>query len=299
MDKYEIKENLGQGSFGTVYRVIHIKTGKEYAMKLVNLSKTNVSRDMVDKEIAILKKLSSPCKKNIICYKEHKEVIHRGSPHLMLVMQYIDGYDLLDLLEHYKEKGVLVAPNDLYQYMLSMYKALSVLHKNGVAHNDIKLENIMVDSENNKLVLIDFGLSCVYKGIMNTILNNKATCKKNELKGSLSYINPKIQFKHSHSKPITFADRKNNDVWALSLVFYELMAFDHPIERLLLNDREVFSTEVNQNEINKNIIFDENKLYPDNTELAKIVLKGLNINRIPSADTMVKHIEKIKSLTLN
>lgn len=83
--------------------------------------------------------------------------------------------------------------------------ALSYCHRKSIAHRDIKLENILLD-ENNNVKLIDFGFS---------------TCIPNEKKikmfcGTPSYMSPQIVLKDEYAGPPA-------DIWASAVLLFALM----------------------------------------------------------------------------
>ncbi len=82
------------------------------------------------------------------------EVIQEGTLWCM-VMEYIDGEDLANLVEN---QGALSEVNAL-RYIQQIGEALTVVHNNGLLHRDIKPQNIMLRYGNSEAVLIDFGIA--------------------------------------------------------------------------------------------------------------------------------------------
>ena len=74
------------------------------------------------------------------------------------VMEYIDGESLSDVI---KRRGAL-AEGDAVEYIRQAAEALGYLHERRIMHLDIKPGNIMVRRKDNRVVLIDFGLSKHY-----------------------------------------------------------------------------------------------------------------------------------------
>ncbi|WP_338076297.1 serine/threonine protein kinase [Chlorogloeopsis fritschii] len=72
-----------------------------------------------------------------------------------MVMEYIDGEDLYNLVEN---QGVLSEAKAL-NYIQQIGEALTIVHNNGLLHRDIKPHNIMVRSGNLEAVLIDFWIT--------------------------------------------------------------------------------------------------------------------------------------------
>lgn len=82
------------------------------------------------------------------------QVIQEGALWCM-VMEYIDGEDLANLVEN---QGALSEAQAL-RYIQQIGEALTVVHNNGLLHRDIKPQNIMLRSGNSQAVLIDFGIA--------------------------------------------------------------------------------------------------------------------------------------------
>jgi len=94
------------------------------------------------------------------------------------------------------------------QLMKQLFEAIAFCHAQGIIHRDIKPSNILV-SDNNELVLADFGLACQSKGT-----------KQTEFCGTLEYMAPEI-IQH---EPYTYSV----DIWSAGMTFYELLTGSHP-----------------------------------------------------------------------
>ena len=126
------------------------------------------------------------------------------------------------------------------KYFSQLASAIDYLHsKMGIIHHDIKLENILVDS--NGVKLADFGMAEYYKPITNNNAIEKSSdfvknytslarnkdilCKKNQFQGgSIHYMAPEIIMGTKWSLP-------SSDIWALGCVFYAMLK-----KRLPFND---------------------------------------------------------------
>jgi calcium-dependent protein kinase len=151
-DDYKLDGELGQGTYGVVYKGIHKLTGEIRAIKQIPRSKITKYERFVN-EVTALKTLDHP---NIIKLFE----IYEDETQVYLVQEMCTGGELFDRIvekEYLSEKQASI----LFQQILQ-----SILHcnKNRISHRDLKPENFMFKSrdEDSNLKLIDFGLSMSY-----------------------------------------------------------------------------------------------------------------------------------------
>lgn len=171
-DKYRIISMLGQGGFAITYLAEQVMAGRKVCIKEffpkdfynrnddtmgVSLGSLG-SADMMDaykhkfvKEAKIIARLDHPNITHIFDVFEENNTVY-------YVMDYIDGGTLLDRV---KQHGPM-SEHDALKYIRKVANALSYIHSINIAHLDIKPSNIMVRSDDDRPVLIDFGLSKKY-----------------------------------------------------------------------------------------------------------------------------------------
>lgn len=135
---YMIGKILGKGAFGKVNLCIHKLSSKFVALKSLkkNALKAVELNTKVKNEISILKELKHP---NVIKLYETFETDTRT----ILVMELCVGGDLLSYLKKRKKIKESVAKVTIFQIL----SGLNYLHEKGIAHRDIKLDNILLNSE--------------------------------------------------------------------------------------------------------------------------------------------------------
>ena len=135
-DIYEKIEKLGEGAFGSVYKVKRKNsTTREIIRALKEISKDSIcdseNEEEIRNEIEVLKNLDHP---NIMKIFEFFE----DENNMYLINEYCDGVDIAGLMDKF---GLF--PEFLLKYvMFQVFLAISFLHSNKVVHGDIKRENI-------------------------------------------------------------------------------------------------------------------------------------------------------------
>jgi len=196
-DEYELKEKLGEGAYGSVYKVQQKFTNYLRAVKAIK--KKHVDSTEFYNEIEVLKALDHP---NIIklfdCYQDKS--------YYYMVEEYCSGGDLFDYIQ--KEKFFTERKaGTIFNQLLS---AVNHLHKKRIVHRDLKPENIVLIEAKNKDVfikLIDFGTSITIKGKNLT----------QEL-GTIYYIAPEVFMNNYNEKA---------DIWSCGIILYTMLC-GHP-----------------------------------------------------------------------
>jgi serine/threonine protein kinase len=152
--RFEILSVLGVGGVGEVYKARHVHMNKTVAIKVLRPSLVSDKSDLqrFKQEASTASNLTHP---NIVSIYDFG-IAADGNAYL--VMEYLDGCDLDDLIE---QRGHLDL--DLFLGVFSQVcDALQHAHKNGVVHRDIKPSNIMlIDSDDGSIgvKIVDFGLA--------------------------------------------------------------------------------------------------------------------------------------------
>lgn len=163
-DRYRIKEVLGQGGMGSVYRVIDENLGVEVAVK-ENLYTTAEYSRQFRLEATILASLRHP---NLPRVFDHFEIEDQGQ---YLVMDYIEGEDLRQRMDRV---GIL-SDEEVIVMGAAICDALEFLHTRNpvILHRDIKPGNIKINPE-GEVYLVDFGLAKIVEGSQATTTGARA-----------------------------------------------------------------------------------------------------------------------------
>ena len=203
---YQLKELVGSGGFGQVYRAVQPSVDREVAIKVI-LPEFSDHPDFVARfqaEARTIAKLEHPHIVPLYDYWQDDD----GA---FLVMRYIRSGSLRDRL---KADGAL-RQQDLGPILEQICDALAVAHAEGVIHRDLKPENILVD-ERGKAYLTDFGIA--------KDLSGNSLTKTGGFMGSAAYLAPE----QAQAEPIT----PSTDIYALGVLLYELFTGEHPFPNL-------------------------------------------------------------------
>lgn len=161
-EEYQLGKLLGSGGFGEVKKAVHRPTGTEVAVKIIHDEGSLSLNEGIEREIKTMSQVTSPHTISVIeAFEQSHAGQSRGTPVWHIVLELCTGRCLSEFLQ---ESGAL--PADVLRAVTAQL-AVAVLHMHscGVAHGDIKPENIMVEGDelqgaSTRIKLIDFGLAC-------------------------------------------------------------------------------------------------------------------------------------------
>ena len=251
---------LGKGSFGEVF--LSTKRGKRelFATKKIDRVKADQPsfKKYFENEIKILNSLRHP---NIVKLEDIKAT----KDSYYIVMEYINGGSLTDCLKQYQKITGKAFPENILQYLMrQIVDAIKYIHQQKIIHRDLKLDNIMVnfDNENDKnnlymmrakIKIIDFGFA---------IQLAKSDLAFSAL-GSPINMDPFILRKYTNKggniNQLGYDSKA--DIWSLGTICYEMLI-----------GQAVFNAET-MNELIKKV---ENGSYNIPTNVSKEVVSFLN-----------------------
>ena len=282
MKFYKYGRLLGKGAFGKVNLALHILTGRLVAIKSINKEKITTERQKqkIKLEINIMKKLSKS--NNIVKIFETYET----KKHICIVMEYICAGDLLSYIKKRSKLHEPVAKFIFKQIIL----ALKFIHDNNIVHRDIKLDNILIDLDNN-IKICDFGVSKII---------NKDDIMLEQC-GTPAYIAPEILLNQGY-------DGFGVDVWSSGVVLYAMLSGCVPFKAPNLKDLHNLIISGNYQEIKdisqdasnllKNILeIDPKKRYTTENILNHPWLSDVDINfwKNQNLFTIAEHVILAKS----
>ena len=135
-DEYEVLRKIRKGSCATVYECRHKRTKEIYAVKIIRRAKLKASEDeFVLNEVSIMQSLSQYGKYvvQLLDFYEEPEFFY-------LIMDYMGGGDVFDRIL----KKSKFTEDDARKLTKILLKAVHCMHQAGVAHRDIKPQNLLL-----------------------------------------------------------------------------------------------------------------------------------------------------------
>jgi eukaryotic-like serine/threonine-protein kinase len=152
--EYEVDGRLGQGAFGTVFRAVHPLIGKVVAIKVL-ARKFSVDPEMVSRFIAEARAVNQIRHRHIIDIFSFGQL---ADGRHYYAMEYLDGEPLDAVIER---RGRLALAEAL-PILRAIGRALDAAHAKGIAHRDLKAENVFLGKDPDGVVfpkLLDFGIA--------------------------------------------------------------------------------------------------------------------------------------------
>jgi len=215
-DHYNLMQKLGFGTYSEVRRGINKKTEEVFAIKI---SKGQTSGALLKNEADILEEISSEYIPKF--YEFQRDTC---SNRCYLVMEYVKG---VSLDTYISQNGPLSEEASL-KILKQLIEAVKELHSNGIAHRDIKPQNIIITEEMN-LKLIDLNISKRMKE------PSSSDDEKGKFKSvfftqisSPMYAAPELALLECYSESI--------DIWGIGVAFSEML-FNISGEKIL-QDKE-------------------------------------------------------------
>ena len=209
MSFYKYGRQIGKGAFGKVNLGLHILTGRIVAIKSFNKKKVNSdkAKAKIYHEINLMKNLRHSSVVKILDTFETEKYI-------FIIMENIAGGDLLSFVKKRTKLNEKVCKFIFKQIL----EAIKYIHSKNIVHRDIKLDNVLIDLNNN-IKICDFGVGKMIHD--KEILMDQC--------GTPAYIAPEILLNKGY-------DGFGVDVWSSGIVLYTMLSGMVPFKANNLTD---------------------------------------------------------------
>ena len=209
LGSYRIETELGSGSFGTVYRARDTLLDRTVALKVLR-SESSEATDLLLNEARAAAALDHP---NVCAV----HTIDASNGPAMIVMEYVDGRTLADLL-----KDGPMPVDRAVELGRQIAKGMENAHDAGVIHGDLKPGNVVVTADGTAKIM-DFGLARrnVPTNVEEETLPQGPGSTSSGLTGTLGYLAPEL----ARGGAPTIA----SDAFALGLIIYEMLSGERAI----------------------------------------------------------------------
>ncbi|OXB33451.1 protein-serine/threonine kinase [Cryptococcus neoformans] len=197
---YIVLQTLGEGEFGKVKLGVHADYGVEVAIKLIRRGdlQEEAHASKVEREINVLKTLKHP---NIVRMFDVLDT-HK---YIGIVLEFAGGGELFEYIlanEYLKDK-------EGQRIFAQLISGVDYLHKKGVIHRDLKLENLLLD-KNRNLIITDFGFANQFDLSKGDLMSTSC--------GSPCYAAPELVVLDTpyHGSAV--------DIWSCGVILYAMLA---------------------------------------------------------------------------
>ncbi|KAM5165179.1 hormonally up-regulated neu tumor-associated kinase homolog [Mantella aurantiaca] len=219
---YLVGRMINKGSFAKVMEGMHIPTGQKVAIKVIDKKKAKqdsyVLKNM-KREPRIHQMIKHP---NIVQLYETLETENS----YYMVMELCEGGDLMDRICEKKK----LEEKEVRKYARQIMSAVEHLHRHGIVHRDLKIENFLLD-ENGNIKIVDLGLSNTIKceGLSQNLLNTQC--------GSPAYAAPELLANKKYGPKV--------DVWSIGVSIYAMLTGTLPFTVEPFNIKQLHQKMVN------------------------------------------------------
>lgn len=219
-DRYRIDAVIASGSFGSVYRGVHLHMHKQVAIKILHPEVENFP-DLVERferEAVAGAHISHP---NVAVASDLGKF---DGDSYFLVQEYVPGITLRDAMQG----GAMKADRAAF-IARQIAEGLGAAHKHKIVHRDLKPMNIMlVEGTDDVVKLIDFGFARVPVDDLPQVPSghqgpNWEASQHGVVFGSVSYMAPDAFLGMNNVD-------ERSDLYALGIILYEMLAGKHPFD---------------------------------------------------------------------
>ncbi|HVL62489.1 MAG TPA: Stk1 family PASTA domain-containing Ser/Thr kinase [Microbacterium sp.] len=199
--RYQVRSRIARGGMATVYLATDLRLERRVALKIMHghLADDNTFKTRFVQEARSAARLAHPNVVNVFDQGQDADMAY-------LVMEYLPGITLRDLLKDYKR----LTAEQTVDIMDAVLSGLAAAHKAGIVHRDVKPENVLL-ADDGRIKLSDFGLARAASA---------NTAAGQALLGTIAYLSPELVTRG-------VADARS-DIYAVGIMMYEMLTGEQP-----------------------------------------------------------------------
>ncbi len=209
-DRYEVRERIGSGGMARVYKAWDTNLERLVAIKILHehLADDPAFKERFEREAKFIASFNHP---NIVQVYDYDVINREGFPLCYMVMSYIPGKTLREVLEEAAVRGERLPRERVRELVDDLSSALGYAHQRGMVHRDVKPGNIILNEHGNA-VLTDFGIARM-------VQSNRLTADGVST-GTPIYMSPE--------QASGEAGDARSDLYSLGIIVYEMLTSRPP-----------------------------------------------------------------------
>ena len=214
VNDYKIKEQIGEGSFGKIFKV-ESQEGKYYAMKKIVATNQSDIEDLQHEYDILDDVIKSGKKIDLVSIigKQNKQL--DPTTFVLYVIMDLADCDWEKELEKRKKKNKYYSEKELFKILFNLIKTFSQLQRINISHRDIKPQNVLFFKENNSYKLADFGEA-------KELQNNGLVTSRQTLRGTELFMSPVLFQAYRNKKK--YIKSVNHNTYKSDVYSFGLMA---------------------------------------------------------------------------
>ena len=202
--RYEIGEQLGKGGMGVVFKALDPELDRFVAIKLISPD-IEVSEEVLARFVREARSAAKFSHANIVSIYD----VGRMEGHPYIVMEYIEGQDLREIVE----EQAFVPFEDKIEIVAQICRGLAYAHRFGVVHRDINPKNVRI-SKTGEVKILDFGIARIDASDMT---------RTNQQVGTPAYMSPEQVDRRAELDG-------RSDLFSVGVILYQLISGRRPFE---------------------------------------------------------------------